>query len=337
MKISYYLLLAFSALVGMPNGLQAQAEHYFDKAFRAESAGDYSEALVFYTLAIESDPENEIFYIARGDLVSSMRRSALSVQEKMSSPAFQKAQADYNRALELQPQSYLAYMSRGTLFYNHYHYDKAKADFDKAYKLAYYVEDKIYAQGARGSVKFKMNEVDGALRDLEAALQMDTTNAYLLNELGFIYLQLERFGTARDYYEQILRHDPENLVAFANIGFTHLQAGEYTRALSIYNDAIFHHPNRAFLYSNRALLYHQLGMTERAVADIEHSLNIQTANSYALYVRALIHFSLGEKDEACNDLFKSKDLGYTLEYGPEVTDLLMEHCIHVNQKRVKGD
>ncbi|MEL6638006.1 MAG: tetratricopeptide repeat protein [Bacteroidota bacterium] len=332
MKLSYCLTLVCWGLGGLWLGLSAQADYYFDRAFRAESAGELSQALVFYSLAIEADPENEIFYIARGDLVSTLPDSGYSVQEKINSTHFRKARADYDRALELQPQSYLAYMSRGTLFYNHYQYDRAKSDFDQACKLARFVDDKIYAQGARGSVKFKLNEVDGALYDLEAALRLDSTNAYLLNEIGYVYLQLERFETARDYYERILQHDPENLVAFANVGYTHLKTGDYSRALSIYNDAIHRHPNRAFLYSNRALIFHRLGLNERALADINHSLGVESANAYARYVRAIIQLAQGESDAACTDLFRARDLGYTLDYGPEVVDLLMEHCIQANQK-----
>lgn len=333
MKITIYLALAL-LFVGGPAGVFAQGDYYYSKGYKAENNGEYAEAFAFYSLAINSEPLNEKYYIARGDLVSSLRVDDKTIEQKVDYYAFQEAEKDYNKALELEPDCYMAYMSRGNLFYNYHELDKAKADFDQAVKLAFYERDLLFAKGARGSVKFKMNEVDGALFDLEKALELDTSNTYVLNELGYVYLRLKEYAIAEQYYQRILAKYPDNIVAQSNIGFARLKAGKYQEALRIYNEALQINPQKALLYSNRALVYHHLGHTEEALADINYSLSLYPANSYALHNRAVIYLSIGKKDQACKDLHLAKELGYTVDYGDEVIDLLLTHCLEVNKKRI---
>ena len=95
---------------------------------------------------------------------------------KDNSQDYYGAMTDYNKAIELNPNSSLAYYDRGTLKLNKLHdYRGAIVDFDKAIEI-----DPNYAvaYGNRGAAKFNLNDKNSACLDFSKAGELGFMGAY---------------------------------------------------------------------------------------------------------------------------------------------------------------
>jgi tetratricopeptide (TPR) repeat protein len=95
-------------------------------------------------------------------------------------------------------------------------------------------------------------------------LQCDPANPTALNNLGFHYLELERYERAIPLFYSTVALEPGNLKAVLNLGFSLERLGRVEEALHIYRRALPHHSQAAALHNNIGVVYHKLGQLERA-------------------------------------------------------------------------
>ena len=81
---------------------------------------------------------------------------------------YQKAIADYTKAIELKPDYYLAYYNRGNVHNNLKEYQKAIADYNQAIELK---PDYANAYYNRGNVHFDLKEYQKAIEDYQKAAE----------------------------------------------------------------------------------------------------------------------------------------------------------------------
>jgi tetratricopeptide (TPR) repeat protein len=94
-----------------------------------------------------------------------------------------RAIADYNQALELNPGYAIAYVARGNAWSNKGDLDRALADYDKAIGL----DPKAEAPyNNRARVWRGKGDLDQAIADLTIAIRLDPTDAYPYRERGLI-------------------------------------------------------------------------------------------------------------------------------------------------------
>lgn len=307
------------------------AYDYYDIGLEAMSLEQYDEARDAFDQAISLSPENDDYYLARAELSLVENRHTFNKVNSDNNKFYRQALSDFEKALELAPNSFEGLYGRARLKYMFLNFKESQTDYDGALKAAYLNEDKVLALGGRGACQYRLGEVDGAMRDLERALTYDPFNSVILNELALIYINQEETGLAIDVLNTVLKHHPEDPIALANMGYTALKAGKYKKALSIYNQVLLETDANGFLLSNRAFCHLQLEQYEEALESINASLEVNPKNSFAFKNRALIHLALEKKDAACEDLHRAKQLGFTLAYGNEVIQLLKENCLNMNR------
>jgi tetratricopeptide (TPR) repeat protein len=101
-----------------------EAEDYYNQGAAFYKRGDYSQAIVAFTKAIELAPTVYVSYYSRGILYF----------VRGDYPAALK---DFNKTIELAPDLAVAYYRRGQLFQKTGDEEKAKSDFAKATELGY--------------------------------------------------------------------------------------------------------------------------------------------------------------------------------------------------------
>ena len=94
---------------------------------------------------------------------------------------YDRAIADYDRAIELQPSYVIAYNNRGAAYGSKGDYDRAIADYDKAIQLQ---PDYAVAYNNRGWVYFKKGQYDRAIADADRAIQLQPDYAYAYDTRG---------------------------------------------------------------------------------------------------------------------------------------------------------
>lgn len=129
------------------------ATEWFEKGYNAD---DLDKKIVYYSKAIELDPDFAEAYNNRG-----------SAYKKKGEQG--KAIRDYNKAIELKPNFAVAYYNRGTVYGEKGEQDRAIRDFNKAIELN---PDYAKAYNNRGAAYWHKGEYERAKEDYRKACEL---------------------------------------------------------------------------------------------------------------------------------------------------------------------
>ena len=185
---------------------------------------------------------------------------------------FVRAQAAYGRAIEAGSDHPIVFANRCIANDALGYHDQAVGDCTTAIELAEAAGEKIEGYSAhevlnnRGVAYLNLRELDEALADFEAAIDLEP-----------------------DYAE-----------AYANRGRIHLDREDYDRAIEDLDRAIELAESLTEAYGNRGLAYQYLGDDKQALADFTRAIDIDH-HPQAYYNRAALKYTLGRFDEAYED------------------------------------
>ena len=174
-------------------------------------------------------------------------------------------------ALSLDEKSHVLYSNRCTAYIALDQYDKAMEDADECVRL-----QPSWAKGylRRGSVFFRMNQLERAEQVLKEGLELDPTNDALKKELEAVMNAIaERMARQResleakeraieafneqnykgavDLLKKAIKLDPDNHIFFSNRAAAHMALEQYDRALVDADECIRLQPTWAKGYSRR--------------------------------------------------------------------------------------
>ncbi|MEM8889068.1 MAG: tetratricopeptide repeat protein [Bacteroidota bacterium] len=178
----------------------------------------------------------------------------------------------------------------------------------------------------RGDTKSGKRDFEGAYEDYMIVFAFDSTDVFVLNNLGAMANELGKADDAIGYLQRIIDLDPEFSISYINMGYQYQLMERHEKALEYFNKAVELDPENPLALSNRSFSLLNTGQLKAAMKDIEKSLKIYPNNSYAYRNRAHIYLKQGKKDKACEDLITANNLGFTKMYGPEVRRLMITNC-----------
>ncbi|GAB4389438.1 MAG: hypothetical protein Kow0025_14760 [Thermodesulfovibrionales bacterium] len=182
----------------------------------------------------------------------------------------------------------------------------------------------VSGKGARADAHFKLGnsylvvgENQAAFVEFQKALELDPRNEKVHNAIGVVYLNLDDYGKAREYFANAVRLDPSFSEAFNNLCFAsyslkrwsdaveacrkalenplyltpekayynmaraYYRMGEYRKAEEAYEDAIKRFPreapNRFIAYYGLALAYNALEMYGKAASTMAKAVRMDPA------------------------------------------------------------
>jgi tetratricopeptide (TPR) repeat protein len=211
---------------------------------------------------------------------------------------YEKAIADLDQAIELDPEYALAYNHRGAAYFSLGEYEKAIADYDRAIEL-----DPEYAMAYnnRGYAYLNLGEYEKAIADWDQAIELDPELAMAYNNRGYAYLNLGEYEKAIADLDQAIELDPELAMAYGNRGAAYLSLGEYEKAIADCDQAIALDPELAMAYNNRGAAYLNLGEYEKAIADLDQAIALDPELAMAYNNRGAAYLNLGEYEKAIAD------------------------------------
>jgi tetratricopeptide (TPR) repeat protein len=190
----------------------------------------WKSSFYLWDYAIAKEPGKiSLAYKNRGEALSEMGQ-------------FDRAIADYDMAIALNPSNYEAYNNRGVAFDGIGHPDKAIADYDKAIAL----NPRLY-------------------------------DAY--NNKGKIYGQTGSFSEAIEQFNKTIEIKPDFALAYVNRGLAYFFIREYEKALEDLNKAIELDRNYTEAYSIRGNVYLRMGNKELAVSDFRKACDLGEAKA----------------------------------------------------------
>ena len=208
---------------------------------------------------------------------------------------YDRAIADFDQAIQLQPDDAAAYNNRGLAYAHKGDYDRAIADYDQAIQLQ---PDLAEAYSNRGNAYADKGDYDRAIADYDQAIQLqpDYTTAY--NNRGITYADKGDTGRAIADFDQAIQLQPDYALAYNNRGATYAHKGDHDCAIADYDQAIQLRPDYALAYNNRGLAYADKGDYDRAIADFDQTIQLQPDDAAAYYNRGNAYADKGDYDRA---------------------------------------
>ncbi len=145
--------------------------------------------------------------------------------------AYEAAVKCWTEAIELNPNNFLAYESRGYYFHLGHvgRFDEAIADYTRAIELRPAVAENYFY---RGETYMHVGEVQLAKRDFERALGLNPQMSAPLGELAYIYATNGDTRKAIEYANRALEYNERNWRAYYSRGLAFFALGDFETALA---------------------------------------------------------------------------------------------------------
>jgi tetratricopeptide (TPR) repeat protein len=311
------------------------------KAVTLQTMKKYPEALTAVEAAIRLNPTDAVLYIYRGTILSDLERyreakdtytKAIALNPTYFAYSFRgdayfqlrdypKAFADYNKLVELQPNSFMSYLGRGNAYFALGEEKAALADFNKFLELApakHKLVPVIYH--GRGMLRLNAQDYQGAIADCTKTIESNTDDhtkflayqcrARAYAESGEVKLAIAEYG-------EIIKSQPQNASAYFDRASYRSQAEDYRGALEDFTKAIEIKPDYADAYRNRSTIKTILTDSQGAIEDAKKADELYTQQidrdptDINLYTsRAISRVGFGNKEGALQDLDKAEELSH---------------------------
>ena len=194
----------------------------------AYAAADWDNAINQLTVALSVAKPNKAaldpatIYFYRGNAYNDKKE-------------YDRAIADYNQALLLNPKSAEAFNNRGNAYNDKGEYDRAIADFNQALLLNPKDAEAFYN---RGNVYSNKKEYDRAIADFNQALQLNPKYAEAFKYRGTAYGNKKEHDRAIADFNQSLQLNPKDAEAFNYRGIVYELKDDKVKAIESYRQAL---------------------------------------------------------------------------------------------------
>ncbi len=278
---------------------EPSAENYYRLGNYERINENYSNAVEYYTKAIELNPDYEVAYNCRGIAYWGLKNYKDSIK-------------DYSKCIELDSRNYITYYNQGISYDDLSKIEEKKENLKKAienYSKSIELNPE-YADvyNNRGNSYSDLGEKRKAIEDYNKAIELNPEFAIAYNNRGNRYSELGEKGKAIEDYNKAIELNPEYAMAYNNRGNRYSDLGEKEKAIEDYNKAIELNPEYAEAYNNRGNRYSDLGEKKKAIEDYNRAIELNPESAMVYYNRGICYKKLGETEKAKKDFQKAAEL-----------------------------
>jgi tetratricopeptide (TPR) repeat protein len=185
---------------------------------------------------------------------------------------FEEAIKELDIALKLNPNHLNATYLRGNAYSVTRQPEKALADFNKTLLLN---PDYAEAYASRGFVyRFYMGDYDRAIADDKKSISLAPTYGAAYSELGLAYYDMGDYDQAIIAFDKAIQVSPFYSVAYYNRGVTYSDMDESEKAIKDFTRTIELNPRYWRAYDSRAWEYEYMENTAAAIADFKMVIDL---------------------------------------------------------------
>ena len=117
-------------------------------------------------------------------------------------------------------------------------------------------------------------------------------------DLGWAYLQNQRFNEAVTEYKNALNLDKNFFPAYFNLGLAYMQVKKYDLSIEAFKKALSIQPKSAQVKLNLGIVYNETGKYDAALKELKDAYELNRGSTDVIYEIGRTYEKLGKKDEA---------------------------------------
>ncbi|MFO1183472.1 MAG: tetratricopeptide repeat protein [Bauldia sp.] len=215
------------------------------------------------------------------------------------------ALADFNRALQLWPDWWVAQSARGYVYSMKGQYDLAIADFGRVIQTQPREAD---AYLGRADAYRGKGQADLAIADFTKAIALKPDAVFAFAGRAAAYHSLKSYDLAIADLTRAIRLNPDVAAFFVRRGDAYREKSQTDLALADYGQAIRLAPTSETALASRASLYRAKGDHDRAIADYDAAIALKADFGTAFLGRGLSYEAKGDQANALADLVNAEKL-----------------------------
>jgi len=221
---------------------------------------------------------------------------------------YERALAELNRAIELEPTSAAHLVQRGTVLEALKRPAAAIESFDRALELDPAQAD---ARFRRAVLRLRAKNREGAQSDLDVLDKALPSQANVRLAMASLYLELEQPAQSLVQLNQWLAAHPDEVRRDAVLNsrcWVRARLGvELDQALKDCNDAVDADAKNAAYLDSRGWVHLRAGRFDKALADFDRAVQMRPGFAFALYGRGLAKSRLGDSAQGEADLAAARN------------------------------
>lgn len=218
---------------------------------------------------------------------------------------YDRALAEYDRAVELDPEQERAYFGRGFTHKLRHEFDAALADLDRAHELD---PDADRVLALRGETHRLRGDHEAAIADLDRAIAMDPADPMPWADRGLVRNGLGQNDAALADLDRAVELDPDYAWALVQRAGVHSDREETERALADLDRALALAPQWSYIVRVRGNALRAAGRWQEALAEYGRAVELLPDDATAFAGRGVAHSCLDQEEEALADLDRAVEL-----------------------------
>lgn len=200
------------------------------------------------------------------ELIKSTKPSDFVLMGKtlIKSHKFELAIKNFEKAISLDPDCFLAYRYLGTVYLVKKENKKALICFEKAANIEnnpdFYV-DLLY----QANILYELGDINRASDLFQEVLNVYPDNYMANNGLGIINTDKKQPVKAKEYFLKSIKSNPDFALSYYNLGRVYIKEKNYDEAIKNLEIAIYLEPTLAEAFSNLGVAYENKKNNEKAI------------------------------------------------------------------------
>ncbi len=154
----------------------------------------------------------------------------------------------------------------------------------------------------------KYSDFEGALRDLDSAIKIDSNSAEAYFQSSSLYFRKGNYSNALENINKTLKLDTSKIDALYNKGLCLLKLNKLDEASFVFSKVILKDSTKKNAYLYRSNVYYMQSKFTLAIDDQSKLLQLDPTNSAGYYTRGLSYFKIASYQNAIYDLTQALKL-----------------------------
>ena len=231
-----------------------------------------------------------------------------------------------DQTLKLDPEYAKALEVRAALKAEEGDFQEGIKDIERAVKI---MPEQVGYYITAGNIYKSAGKLDLAKNSYAKAIELAPQNSQAHQGRAYIHLGQLAYGDAILDFDKVVELGAASANTYINRGYARMKITADSLALLDFEKALelAETPKlKGIALNNLGNVKMLLGDVEAAWQDINAGINLYPDNSYAYRNKALVLIAMKRFPEACDALSVSLDLGFSKNYGSEVSELRAQYC-----------